>query len=95
MLEKIINQVGGYDYLFYDFILLIPLAIIGIIIAVVIGIKRRKKGQDVMVDDFKQKDTLTFKDEQNTHSLKILRERLAKGEISKEEYNKLEKEFET
>lgn len=94
MLETITNQVGVYDYLFYDFILLIPLAIIGIIIAVVIGIKRRKKVQNIIIHDTLPKNTQRIRDEQNNNSLNILKERLAKGEISKEEYNQLRKEFE-
>ena len=47
--------------------------------------------QSSVVED----DTLEkIKDEQNTRSLKILKERLAKGEITKEEYEDLKKGFE-
>ena len=94
MLEKITNQIGGYDYLFYDFILLIPLIIIGVVIAVVIGIMRKRKNANAKVKDGPQENLTEIKHDQNIKSLNIIKERLAKGEISKEEYDELKKEFE-
>ena len=94
MLDVITNQVGPkIDYLFYDFILLIPLAIIGVIITIVIIRIQRRKNQGDTITNLPQKDTTVIKNEQNLKSLSILKERLAKGEITKEEYDKLKKEF--
>lgn len=44
--------------------------------------------------DVTENDESSEINEQNAKSLKILKERLAKGEITKEEYDELKKEFE-
>jgi uncharacterized membrane protein len=95
MLEKITNQIGEYNYLFYDFILLMVLivAIIIVTIIIIIILKKRMKSS-TKTKDVVQKDISRINDEQNTKSINIIKERLAKGEISKEEYDKLKKEFE-
>ena len=96
MLEKIINQVGPkIDYLFYDYLVsaFYLLAIGGIIIMTIIIIKKRKK-KDLSTSNEPRNNPRIIKEEQNMNSLKILKERLAKGEISKEEHSDLKKEFE-
>lgn len=81
------NMIVGTEIIF--------LIIIGVIIAVVISVVRKRKNSNVIVkDDSKEDDVSTIKQEQNVNSLKILRERLAKGEITKEEYDNLKQEFE-
>ena len=87
MLEKITNQVNtGQDFLFVDF--LYPL-IMGIIISVILCIIaviiiRKKKINSKKISPLNQED----------NAMNILKERLAKGEITKDEYEKLKKEFE-
>jgi putative membrane protein len=87
MLEKITNQVNtGQDFLFMDF--LYPL-IMGIIISVILCIIaviiiRKKKTNSKKISPLNQED----------NAMNILKERLAKGEITKDEYEKLKKEFE-
>ena len=87
MLEKITNQVNtGQDFLFVDF--LYPL-IMGIIISVILCIIaviiiRKKKTNSKKISPLNQED----------NAMNILKERLAKGEITKDEYEKLKKEFE-
>ena len=87
VLEKITNQVNtGQDFLFVDF--LYPL-IMGIIISVILCIIaviiiRKKKTNSKKISPLNQED----------NAMNILKERLAKGEITKDEYEKLKKEFE-
>ena len=87
VLEKITNQVNtGQDFLFMDF--LYPL-IMGIIISVILCIIaviiiRKKKTNSKKISPLNQED----------NAMNILKERLAKGEITKDEYEKLKKEFE-
>ena len=87
MLEKITNQVNtGQDFLFMDF--LYPL-IMGIIISVILCIIaviiiRKKKTNSKKISPLNQEDD----------AMNIIKERLAKGEITKDEYEKLKKEFE-
>ena len=45
-------------------------------------------------DDEPKEEYSAVKKEQDINSLKIVKERLAKGEISKDEYDDLKKEFE-
>ncbi len=70
------------------------LIIIVVIIAVVISLVRKRNNSNIIVKD-ESVDIGKIQEEQNTSSLKILKERLAKGEITKEEFNKLKSEFET
>jgi len=81
-----------------ELLLVIILFVIPIVVAVGI-IRKRKNHPDVVKDEPKTKEVhteniATISDEQNVRSVKILRERLAKGEISKKEYDELKKEFE-
>lgn len=48
--------------------------------------------ENIPTSDFESTEDL--KKEQNNNSLKILKERLAKGEITREEYDELKKNFE-
>jgi uncharacterized membrane protein len=69
--------------------------IIGIIIAVVVSsiikkIKKRKEGIPIGEED----KPVTEITNQNDKAMRILKQRLAKGEITKEEYDELKKEFE-
>lgn len=67
-----------------------------IIIAIIIPIavwKSRKKKKDVPEKSL-LRDKINETKLQNENALKILKERLAKGEITKTEYDKLKKEFE-
>ena len=80
------NMIGSTELIF--------LIIIGVIIIVAISAVRKRKNRDIIAQDEPQGNVSTVKEEQNANSLKILRERLAKGEITKEEYDKLKNEFE-
>jgi uncharacterized membrane protein len=73
---------------------IIFLIIIAVIISVVISLVRKRTNSNIIVKD-ENVDIRKIQEEQNTNSLKILKERLAKGEITKEEFNKLKIEFET
>lgn len=79
------NFIAGQEWFF--------LIIIGIIAAVVISAIRKRKNKDIIVQDNSKNYSTSIK-EQNEKSLKILKERLAKGEIKKDEYENLKKEFE-
>ena len=70
------------------------LVIIFVIIATIILVIPKRQNDDVEVEDTPQKDIQTIKEKQNDDSLGIIKERLAKGEISKKEYDELKKEFE-
>jgi uncharacterized membrane protein len=94
MFEKISNQIGEFNYLFYDYILFTILALIILIpLIAIFVIKKRKNGNIETKHDIKNTSSKII-NEQNTKSMNILKERLAKGEISKYEYDELKKEFE-
>lgn len=84
-MENIANFVAGAEWLW--------IAIAGIIIGVVVAAVRRKKKKKVEIglEDVGSNSEQT--QDQNKKALSILKERLAKGEISKEEYEKLKEEF--
>lgn len=84
MIQNIHGLIVGQEWVF--------LIIIGIVIAAIITSVRKmmKKKIKVGVEDDKPLENIT---DQNEKALSILKSRLAKGEISKEEYEKLKKEF--
>lgn len=74
------------------------LAIIGLGIGIPIAVWKNKK-KKIHVDEEQQTESESQADDnhvksQNVNALRILKERLAKGEISKDEYDNLRKEFE-
>lgn len=82
---------GAYGY---GWILVLILIVVSIVIGVTVVIKkRRRKPQvsEIKTEDGKMKQSIEI--EQNERALNILKGRLVKGEITKEEYDKLKKEF--
>jgi uncharacterized membrane protein len=76
----------------YGSILSLILIVIGIVVVAVI-IKRKRKPQVNQTKTIDKKIESSVETEQNEKALSILKGRLAKGEITKEEYDKLKKEF--
>lgn len=77
------------------------IALVALVLAIVIPVaiwKSRKKKADESEVNAVDEPNLEIKDDleksQNENAIKILKERLAKGQISKEEYDKLKEEFE-
>jgi uncharacterized membrane protein len=87
MMQQTVGFIAGQEWMF--------IIIIGIIIAVVVSsiikkIKKRKEGIPIGEED----KPVTEITNQNDKAMRILKQRLAKGEITKEEYDELKKEFE-
>ena len=104
MLDRIINQVNpGIDYLFYDFLILLAFLIIVIIVGIIIAVllikkrngEKKSDHSNYLNDIVSENNIASKKQEQNKQTIKILKERLAKGEITKKEYDELKKEFES
>lgn len=82
---------GSYGY---GGILVLILIVVGIVIGVTVVIRKRKRKPQVSETKTKdEKIEPSAETEQNERALNILKGRLAKGEITKEEYDKLKKEF--
>jgi len=81
---------GSFDY---GGILVLILIVIGIV-GVIAVVKRRKRKQQIHeTKPSDKKIDSKVEIEQNASALNILKGRLARGEISKDEYDKLKKEF--
>jgi len=83
--EKIFGFIAGAEWIW---LILGVIVIVSIIAAVA---KRKKKSVEIGMEDV----GLTSNETQpkNEKPLKILKQRLAKGEITKEDYDELKKEF--
>jgi len=85
-MQNIANLVVGYEWLW--------IIIIGVIVTIIILVAvraTRKPKVELGVEDLESDSEVKT---QNEKALKILKQRLAKGEITKEEFEKLKKEFE-
>ena len=82
---------GSYGY---GVILVLILIVVGIVIGVAVVIRKRKRKPQVSeTKTSDEKIEPSVETEQNERALNILKGRLAKGEITKKEYDKLKKEF--
>ena len=84
-MKNLANFVVGAEWLW--------IAIAGIIIGVVVDVAVRKKKNKVEIGLEDVASNPEEGDEHNKKALSILKQRLAKGEISKEAYDKLKNEF--
>ncbi len=95
MLSSVYGQIGTPDVLFYDSVVKIIITLIFIAICIPIGIliyKGFKKGK---ISKCEKNDSKISSNEskKDKNFLDTIQERLAKGEISLEEFNELKKEL--
>ena len=79
------------------FLLILILIFVVTTIAIVIKRKMRPTQEQIELNSTEKLDeyTSSISKEQNIRSSRILKERLAKGEITKKEYDELKKEFDS
>ncbi len=84
-MENVLGFVSGFAWMWIIIFVIVIVSVIAVVR------KRKKKSIGIGLVDVgsDSKETLT----KNEKPLKILKERLAKGEITKEEYDELKKEF--
>jgi uncharacterized membrane protein len=85
------------NFIALEMLILIILFVIIIVTVIAVAIKRKSPSQvqeEPQITEEFEENVSTITKEQDARSMKILKERLAKGEITKEEYDELKKEFE-
>lgn len=95
MLSSVYGQLDGYDVLAYDYVGPIIgtsiFLVIGIVVAILIY-KRQKKNK-ISKTEKNDSKVSSIESQNDKNLINTIQERLAKGEISLEEYNSLKKEF--
>jgi len=95
MLSSVHGQYGGYDVLAYDYVGPIISTSIFLVIGIVVAIliyKRQKKNK-ISKTEKNDSKVSSIESQNDKNLINTIQERLAKGEISLEEYNSLKKEF--
>lgn len=79
----------------YENIIILAIVVMAIVIYLKTITNKKKKERSIQkYHKDKQRDLYTIKQEQNEKGLDLLKERLASGKITKEEYDNLKREFE-